>query len=238
MLSTYSIVGLQNLNELIENFQSFIQEKKGSVKIFCRAMNHRTDHVSACSQLSRLGVEIFGDMFNHSKGISVDNKTGMIFTANIDGHHGLKNGFEVGYSLDTSHKSFSKFNSFLNYQIESAPFVFKTAPIKNDVFDFYKLWYAEKEIKPAPFQTSLNKIFWEYSICKRVENGISNYPIFYSVIKNTDTKEFQFEINGKAYQLREINSTTFEVRKENKGQDIFRGEKYLLFYNTINLTVI
>lgn len=239
LLSTYSIVGLQNLPELIENIQLFIQEKKGSVKIFCRAMNHRTDHVSACTQLSQIGVEIFGDMFNHSKGISVDNKTGMIFTANIDGYHGLKNGFEVGYSLNSSHKSFSKFNSFLNYQIESAPFVFKTSPNKNDVFEFYKLWYAEKEIKPAPFQTSFEiKYFGNTPFANEFENGISNYPIFYSVLKNTDTKEFQFEINGKAYQLREINSTTFEVKKENKGQDIFRGEKYLLFYNTINLTVI
>ena len=138
-----------------------------------------------------------------------------------------------------SNKSFSKFNSFLNYQIESAPFVFKTSPNKNDVFEFYKLWYAEKEIKPAPFQTSFEiKYFGNTQFANEFENGISNYPIFYSVLKNTDTKEFQFEINGKAYQLREINSTTFEVKKENKGQDIFRGEKYLLFYNTINLTVI
>lgn len=239
LLSTYSIVGLQNLNELIENIQSFIQQKKGSVKIFCRAMNHRTDHVSACSQLSQIGVEIFGDMFNHSKGISVDNKTGMIFTANIDGHHGLKNGFEIGYSLNSSHKSFSKFNSFLKYQIESAPFVFRTSPSKNDIFEFYKLWYAEKEIKPAPFQTSFEiKYFGNTQFAKEFENGISNYPIFYSVLKNTEPKEFQFEINGKAYQLREINSTTFEVRKENKGHDIFRGEKYLLFYNSINLIEI
>ncbi len=239
MLSTYSIVALHNLKELIDNIQTFIQKKKGSVKIFCRARNDRPDLVLACSQLSQIGVEIFGDMFNHSKGISVDNKTGMIFTANIDGYHGLKNGFEVGYSLNSSHKSFNKFNSFLNYQIESAPFVFKTSPDKNDVFEFYKFWYEEKEIKPEPFQTSFEiKYFRNTQFASEFENGIPNYPIFYSVLRNTNTKEFQFEINGKAYLLREINPTTFEVKKENKGQDIFRGEKYFLFYNTINLTAI
>ena len=42
--------------------------------------------------------EFFADLFNHSKGV-INEKKGLIFTANIDGFHGLRNGFEVGYIL-------------------------------------------------------------------------------------------------------------------------------------------
>ncbi|HQS24154.1 MAG: hypothetical protein B7Y11_13110, partial [Sphingobacteriia bacterium 24-36-13] len=41
-LSTYSIVELNNLSELINSFKIFLNEKKGKAKIFCRAMNHRS----------------------------------------------------------------------------------------------------------------------------------------------------------------------------------------------------
>lgn len=239
MISTYSIVGLRNLAELTMQFQLFLQNKKGSVRVFCRAMNHRSDHIAACTELSKIGVEIFGDMFNHSKGISVDDNEGIIFTANIDGFHGLKNGFEVGYFFDRSHRSFSKFNSFLSYQLEAAPFIFKRSAEKQEVFDFYKFWYSEKEIKPPPFPGSFEiKYFESRRFATEFVNAISEYPVFYSITKNGEFKEYQFEINDKVYLLQEINSTTFEVKNEIQRQDVFKGEKYMLFYNTINLTSI
>ena len=233
-LSTYSIVGLNNLDELIQELQIFLKERRGTVKIFCRAMNHRTDHISACIKLNELGVEIFGDMFNHSKGISIDDSEGIIFTANIDGNHGLKSGFEVGYSMNNSHKSFGKFNSFLNYQLETAPFIFRRTAKKQDVFEFYKLWYSEKEINPAPFPAAFEiKYFGNKQFALDFANGITNFPIFYSVLKNNDNKKIQFEINGKAYLLNEVNYPTFKRKGKFKGK-MFFGVRDICFF-TIQL---
>ena len=48
--------------------------------------------------LKGLGCEVYGDEVNHSKCVISEN-AGVIFTANIDGVHGLKSGFEVGCEL-------------------------------------------------------------------------------------------------------------------------------------------
>lgn len=238
-LSTYSIVELNNLPELLESLKIFINIKKGSVKIFCRAMNHRPDHLQSCKILRDLGAEIYGDMFNHSKGISVDTDQGIIFTANIDGKHGLKSGFEVGYLMDNSNRSLGSFNSFLNYQIQSAPFVFVTSPEKNQVFEFYKLWYKEKEIKASKSLPESFEIKFRSSAmyAKEFEDAIINYPIFYTVLNRPEKKEIQFEINGKGYLLETLNETTFVVNKQLQQRDVVKGEKYILFYNKINLTM-
>ncbi len=238
-LSTFSIVGLRNLNEFIQEVKSFIIDRNGAVNIYCRAMNHRFDHISACLQLSDLGVKIYGDMFNHSKGISVDDKEGIIFTANIDGKHGLKSGFEIGYHLNNSHRSFSKFNSFMKYQLETAPFVFKSEPYKKDVFDFYKYWYKEKNVKKEDFPLKFEVTYFKNKqFVSEFEDLISNVLIFYSILKDSEPYKVQFELKDKAYLLRKINSVTFEVEKEIKGNDIYKGEKYVLFYESINLVAI
>lgn len=237
-LSTYSIVELNNLTELIESFKTFIDKKKGSIKIFCRAMNHRQDHLASCRFLAELGIEIYGDMFNHSKGISIDNSHGIIFTANIDGKHGLKNGFEVGYIIEGTNQSFSSFNSFIDYQIQAAPFVFSLTPNKDSVFDFYRNWYKEKAIKisnalPDSFEIKLksNAIY-----SKEFIDGISNYPIFYTLLKRPEKNEMQFEINGKSYLLESLNENTFLVKQHLRKGEIVHAEKYILFYTKIILT--
>jgi hypothetical protein len=237
-LSTYSIIELNNLPELVHNIESFIREKRGSIKIFCRAMNHRSDHLAACRILATIGVEIYGDMFNHSKGISIDNNHGIIFTANIDGKHGLKSGFEVGYIFENSNKSFVPFNSFLDYQIGSAPYIFLLTPQKNELYEFYRHWYIEKEIKiqntlPVSFEIKYksNTIY-----TKDFEEGISNYPIFYTLLKKPEKNEVQFEINDKTYLLEILNETTFALKKQLQRSEIAKVEKYMLFYNMIKMT--
>jgi len=236
LLSTYSFVGLEKLSELISNINLFIGEKKGSIRAFCRAMNHRIDHLKACSLLNKAGVEIYGDMFNHSKGISIDNKSGMIFTANIDGNHGLINGFEIGYSLDHNHNSFDKFDSFLKYQINSAPFQFTESPLKKDLFEFYQFWYERKKITPTFFPESFTlKFRANAQFTNSFIEGIISHPIYYARINSTD-KEFIFEVNGKFYRVSELNTNTYELKNERNKGDSFPGEKYLLFYDKINLS--
>ena len=49
----------------------------------------------AINELKKLGCHSFGDDKNHSKCVLSESK-GILFTANIDGVDGMKNGFEVG----------------------------------------------------------------------------------------------------------------------------------------------
>lgn len=237
-LSTYSIVELKNLPELIDSIKNFLSKQNTVIHVFCRAMNHRSDHLAACRILAELGVEIFGDMFNHSKGISVDNNEGVIFTANIDGKHGLKSGFEVGYVIKSINNSFDSFNSFLNYQIAAAPFAFRLSPNKSDLFDFYRFWYQDKGIKVTNFLPENIEIKYRSNsnYANEFENDISNHPIFYTIVNRQDKPEIQFEINGKAYLLDCLNESTFAVKKQLHWQEIVNAEKYMFFYNKINLT--
>lgn len=68
------------------------------------------------------------------------------------------------------------------------------------------------------------------------ENDISNHPIFYTIVNRQDKPEIQFEINGKAYLLDCLNESTFAVKKQLHWQEIVNAEKYMFFYNKINLT--
>ena len=177
-------------------------------------------------------------MFNHSKGISVDDRLGAIFTANIDGRHGLINGFEVGYVFNQDDELFIPFNTFLHYQVKSAPYEFIVSPKKKDVYEFYKAWYSEKRInKESAIPISIEikyKINAIYS--KDFEEAITNYPIFYTVLRKSETKEVQIEMNGMSYLLDTLNENTFQLKKQLKKEEVIKGEKYILFYRNINLT--
>ena len=60
-------------------------------------------------------------------------------------------------------------------------------------------------------------------------------PDFYTPLNRPDKKEIQFEINGKTYLLDTLNETTFVVTKQLPRGEIVNAEKYMLFYNKINL---
>ena len=81
-------------------------------------MNHRQDHLKGVSMLRELGCKIYGDADNHAKGIINENE-GFIFTANIDGEHGLKQGFEIGYNLNQ--EEYKALRNFFAYKIKTAP---------------------------------------------------------------------------------------------------------------------
>ena len=51
-------------------------------------------------RLINIGCHAYTDEYNHSKCI-INEKEGMLFTANIDGNSGLKSGFEVGCIFDS-----------------------------------------------------------------------------------------------------------------------------------------
>ena len=53
----------------------------------------------AIEDLKHLGCQSYGDDNNHSKCV-ISEKDGILFTANIDGKSGMRNGFEAGCKLN------------------------------------------------------------------------------------------------------------------------------------------
>jgi hypothetical protein len=150
-LSTYCIVALDRLPEFLEELRA-ARSRGVVIKIFCRGMNYRNDHLAGSLQLARMGAVIFGDYYNHSKGI-ISEKAGLIFTANIDGRHGLKNGFEVGYVLnEEERKEFLEFHDFL---FESSIYRYALAPTRKRFFDAYKTYEEQKGLRVPAFPDNI-----------------------------------------------------------------------------------
>lgn len=93
-----------NALDRLPEFTSAVEEAIGRgvrVRLYsnCRQNNDSLkESLNAISFLEKLGCTSFGDDCNHSKCV-ISESEGVIFTANIDGNHGLRNGFEVGCTL-------------------------------------------------------------------------------------------------------------------------------------------
>lgn len=92
----------------LEQLPDFVNAVKGAlernVKIYLYSNAYGesaslNDSLLAIRQLEDLGCENHGDDNNHSKCV-LNEEEGIIFTANIDGIHGMTTGFEVGCMLD------------------------------------------------------------------------------------------------------------------------------------------
>jgi phosphatidylserine/phosphatidylglycerophosphate/cardiolipin synthase-like enzyme len=91
--------------ELLPDFLKAIQNaQKRNVKVYLYSNSYGesqslNDSLMAIKQLEEMGCESHGDDNNHSKCV-INEEEGIIFTANIDGVHGMTTGFEVGCMLD------------------------------------------------------------------------------------------------------------------------------------------
>jgi len=224
-ISTYSIVGLELLPEFVNAVKAKI-EQGISIYIFSRGMNYRSDHLSSCTELSRLGCKIFGDIYNHSKGI-ITKESGLIFTANIDGYHGLKNGFEVGVLLDKY--QVENLKSFIKWQIESAPYQFSLSPSKEDYFTFYSFYCKEKGIKPIEISKNITIKLPKDN--KQLVSQIDRYPCHLK-LRNNEIAQIQI---GRNHYFADFNENTLSIG--NKINSIDNNmESYLLQYEKINIT--
>ena len=187
-LSTYSIVGLNALPELIKAIKSAI-DRDVSVSVFCRGMNYRNDHLEGVSELREIGCNIYADVYNHSKGVINENR-GLIFTANIDGNHGLTNGFEVGYILNETQKV--EFLDFHKRLIETSFYVFESKPTRNLLFQTYIAYEMIKRLN-APL-IPLNLILSFKQIHNINLDELKKNIIFYGRLKETE-----FLIAGNTY---------------------------------------
>lgn len=223
-LSTYCIVGLNALPEFISAIKLVI--KKGyTVYIFSRGMNYRSDHLESCTQLAKLGCKIYGDVYNHSKGV-ITPESSMIFTANIDGNHGLKNGFEVGVVLENNQKV--NMESFIKWQIKTAPYVFTLSPQKSSYFSYYIYHCKVKEISPKQLPDDL--IIKLSKSASNLANLIDDTPCYFK-IKNNNI--YQLQIGKYSYQATLENNILNIGNKINTRE--YNLESYLLQYRNAKI---
>jgi len=222
-LSSYSIVGLDSLNELTLALQeAFRREVK--INIFCRGMNYRNDHLTGSQILSLGGCRIFADIFNHSKAI-ISEKRGMIFTANIDGFHGLKNGFEVGYILHEPQRQ-----EFLDIHIDlirSAYYAFDTTPLRTELFQTYSNYEKTKRMNVPVFADDITITIKEGLSINETE--LSELPLFYG-----KSKQGEYLIAGNSFFKCRVIDNNFIITEKEKPR--FDLERYILKY--INLKII
>lgn len=221
ILSTYSIVEISKLPEFTEEVKNAI-DRNVEVKIFCRGMNYRFDHLLNCQKLAELGCDIRGDLFNHSKGIS-NGKEAIIFTANIDGNHGLKEGFEVGAYLDDAQAE--ALHRFMHWQFDNAPYVFKENPMREVFFETIDWYYTKKGIKT-------NSVFDELEIILKDQKdklNIGSFPIWGIYEKN---QLIGIEAGNNSFHGKLDSNKLFVGSRASR---FFDKNKYLIRYNSIKI---
>ncbi|UPT70977.1 MAG: phospholipase D-like domain-containing protein [Flavobacterium sp. JAD_PAG50586_2] len=222
-ISTYSIVGLH----LLPEFTSAIEranQRGVEIKIFCRGMNYRTDHLLGSTILKELGCELYADYLNHSKGI-ISEKSAMIFTANIDGNHGLKNGFEVGYILSEQQRL--EFLNFHKYLISISDYIFDAKPLRNEFFKTYKNYEKSKNIKGPDFPENIIVNLKKGQHFE--EKGLSTLPIFYAKSDND-----KFLACGNILIRCNYSDGIFDVIESCRPR--FDLQKFILNYKTLKIT--
>ncbi len=218
-LSSYSIVKLGAIPELLVALKEAINNRNVMVKIFCRGMSYRYDHLLGVQRLSELGCEIYGDLYNHSKGILNETK-GMIFTANIDGNHGLISGFEIGSMLTSS--QYVAFLNFHEWQLKNAIYKYQGKPSKQDVYKTYDFYVKEKKMKlyklPGKIKIKLPH--------RELFDEIGSHPLYLIV---EDKTLIGISINGTDYSCTNDKGVLI-VKKEVYYK---RKERYMFKYKEI-----
>lgn len=224
LISTYSVVGLGNIPEFTEALSAFIQ-KGGTIKLFCRGMNYRADHLKNCQILAEIGVQIYGDLLNHSKGI-VSSNSGILFTANIDGNHGLINGFEIGLVLNKD--KLEKVTKLIQWQINNAPYKFILNPYKREYIETYNYYIKAKGITP----TLISPISTFIVNTVDAENELIKYPTFLFFDKSNKLKFIS--VNDSYYRVRHENNTVYLEQKVNR---VVGMDSYLFTIEDIRITI-
>lgn len=223
-LSTYSIVELDSLQQIIQSVKKAL-DRGVSVSIFCRGMNYRNDHLEGVSELFEIGCRIYGDVFNHSKGI-INENTAMLFTANIDGKYGLTNGFEVGYLLDDTQRI--EFLDLHKKLIETSFYIFGNATLRDDLFVTYNAYEQQKGMN-IPSLPQYPVISYRPNVIVDLEE-LKSSIIFYG-----KSKDLEYLIAGKSFYKCIIKGNNiFILEKTARRFDI---EKYVLKFYELKIII-
>ena len=153
----------------------------------------------------------------------------MIFTANIDGIHGLKNGFEIGAVLN--HEQSKNIESFIQWQIHTSPYKFVLSPSKKECFIQYDFYCKEKEMKPFLLPSNIN-----LNIGSRNENLVRDIDLkaCYLKIRNKELTQIQI---GKLNYYANFSDKTLYI-KERVTKPEYNLESYLFTYESIKLNTV
>jgi len=223
ILSTYCIVGVEKLKEFTDAIKNAI-DRGVRVVVFCRGMNYRSDHLYGSKLLADLGCELYGDLLNHSKGLSNENDS-MIFTANVDGRHGLEGGFEVGAKLSLNQHN--AIRSFMLWQVENAPYKFLKNVAREEVFRTYE-WYCKTRGKRSPERIKSLTIHGN-GLSKKTQQDLKN-KAFYGVYKGEEL--VALDIEGEFLSAKKIGET---LEVEHTNYKYYNNEKYLIRYDELRL---
>lgn len=223
-LSTFSIVGLEFLPELTDEIRNAIG-RGVNINIFCRGMNHRSDHLTGCEILKGLGCIIFGDGYNHSKAIISEN-SGLIFTANIDGYHGLKNGFEVGYVLNETMRS--EFLAIHKKLIETSIYSYELEPTRLQLFKTYATHEVARGIKPPEFPNNIS-VFLNKDLAN-YKNEFVTKPVFLGRSSDTD-----YLIVGNLFFICRYKDGAFHILQKTKPK--FNISRFILKYSNLKIVL-
>lgn len=224
-LSTYSIVGLNALNELIRAIKYAI-DRNVSVSVFCRGMNYRNDHLEGVSSLKDIGCNIYADVYNHSKGV-INEKSGLIFTANIDGNHGLTNGFEVGYILNETQRL--EFLDFHKRLIDTSFYIFENKPTRSLIFQTYIVYEMKKGLNAPIFPKNL-------SLKYKKANNINLEELKSNIIFYGKSKDEEFLIVGNSHYKCRFKDDNIQILESVKLR--FDLEKYILKFFELKIIEI
>lgn len=223
-LSTFSIVGLNSLQKIIQSIKKAV-ERGVSVSIFCRGMNYRNDHLEGASELFEIGCKIYGDVFNHSKGVINENKA-MLFTANIDGNHGLTNGFEVGYLLSETQRI--EFLDLHKKLIETSFYTFDNPVLRNDLFATYNAYEQQKGLNaPALPQYPI--------ISYRSDLNVELDELKSSIVFYGKSKDFEYLIVGDSFYKCVIKGDNIIILEKTVRR--FDIEKYILKFYELKIII-
>ncbi len=222
-LSTYSIVGLNSINEFFLSIKNAI-ERGVSIFVFCRGMNYRNDHLEGVAKLSKIGCKVYADVYNHSKGI-INENTGMIFTANIDGNHGLNNGFEVGCILNEPQRI--DFLDFHKKLIETSFYAFENNPTRNLLFQTYIAYEMIKELKTPLIPPNII-LSYSPNLSINFEEFEKNI-IFFGLYK-----ESEYLIVGNSFYKCELKGNIISLLDAVKPR--FDIEKYILKFHELKIS--
>lgn len=96
-LATYSVVNLDDKGTKALEDDILKAVKRGvDVQLYLRSQTRNLSHIS---KLAKAGVHVRADRINHAKYAITDERVASLFSANLDGNHGLTSGCETGIRL-------------------------------------------------------------------------------------------------------------------------------------------
>ncbi|MCB9257047.1 MAG: hypothetical protein H6579_07955 [Chitinophagales bacterium] len=138
----------------------------------------------------------------------------MIFTANIDGNHGLNNGFEVGSVLNELQRI--EFLDFHKKLIETSFYVFENNPTRNDLFVTYIAYEQQKGLN-APLLPQYPVITYKSTLNVNL-NDFKSSIIFYGKAKDSEylivgNSFYKCNLKGSNIFLLEKTAPRFDIEK-------------------------